>query len=878
MKTLSIFLITFLLLPTGTFADKQLSQSGLTKQAMLQRSEIISQVKYVLDIDLVSSEQKYNGAVSSSFMLSKVPESLRIDFSRGQVNKVLVNSKLTDDYIYNDHFILLPGKNLVKGKNDIRISFSHDYAKDARGFYRFKDPRDNLSYVYTHFEPYDANRLFPQFDQPDLKATFKLTVIAPANWTVISSVREQSVDRQLSAKTWYFPESKLYSTYLFNLIAGPFSVWESSYQGEKELIPLRLFSRQSLSDKVNHEEWFKITSQGFNFFEQYFDTAYPFAKYDQILVPDFEYGAMENVAAVTFNEMFVYKSTPTKNQREGRADTILHELAHMWFGNLVTMSWWNGLWLNESFATLMAAMALFEATEFTDSWQSFYDSYKNWAYWSDQLVTTHPIEVPVNNTTTAFTNFDGITYGKGASALKQLLFYLGDDFRDGLRHYFKMHAWSNTELEDFFSAMQAVSGKDLGEWNNVWIKKAGLNTLAVDFSCTAGVISKFYLIQTAPKEHAFLRPHRTKVALLSRKNNKGSLKVYKTTNAFYESKKTRVKEFIGIACPELVFANYDDQDYVKLLLDEQSLTTVKTAINDIDNTLLRTMVWKSLWDMVRDGNWPITQYLGLVLNNVATEKDYKIKSKLLRRISEDVVHYLIKDRRNRVKNSQQLYKIEEFLWENLILSKSGSDQQKDWYEAYRRSASSEKALTRLADLLDGNISLTDLEIDQKRRWDILKVLNEFGFPGAWKRVEIELKTDKSHYAKKAAIAAEVRQPDPDIKKKWMQKIMDFESELKFTYLKTAMKNIFPESQSDLQKVYVESYFETLTKLAEAKDNNFMSAFTRNLAPAFCTADSGMTISRFLDSHADLAKPILKNLRIENQENGRCVKIIQQITY
>ncbi len=879
MQYLRILIITLLLFPVQLFADATASpEHGLSKQAMLQRSAIMDEVKYTLDIDLVKSDLAYTGIVKIDFVLSKVPENLRIDFKAGEVEKITINDQYSSDYIYNKQYISLPGHYLKPGSNHLQIAFRHDYAKTAYGFYRFKDPLDDLSYVYTNFEPYDSNKLFPQFDQPDLKATFKLTVLAPEDWTVISNERERFVIDKKKSRLWVFPESSLFSTYLFHLSAGPFKVWESSYQNNNKIIPLRLFSRQSLAKNVDYEEWFSISKKGLEFYEDYFDFAYPFQKYDQIIVPDLYVEAMENVGAVTFSEYYVFQSAPTINQREQRANAIMHELSHMWFGDLVTMRWWNDLWLNESFATMIASLALHEVTEFKDSWQTFYSSEKNWGYWSDQLVTTHPIEVAVNDTAIAFTNFDGITYGKGAAVIKQLLYYLGDDFKAGIRLYFKEHAWSNTDLNDFFNAMQKVSGKDLDGWSDLWIKTAGVNTVTVDYDCKEAVIRKFNLIQKASQEHPFLRPHRSKLALLSSNNDDGVLRVYKVLDTSYAGHVNDINELSGVECPDLVFANFEDQDYVKLEFDAQSLTAVKSSINNIEDTLIRTMIWDALWNMVQDGNWSITEYMDLILKNLSSETNYKIQSELLYHLSTDVVYFLVMDNQDKTGNLQKLKTVEEFLWKNLLSSEPSSDKQSDWYETYSRSISTRTGVKRLEDLLDNKISIAGLQIDQNRRWEILQNLNRYAVPGAWHRVENELLRDNSDYAKKAAIAADVIRPDPVVKKKWMSQLLDFDSKMKFSYQHSALKNIFPREQSHLQEPYVDAYFSHLIKLGDLNDSEFIDNFTLHLMPAFCTEQSLRKISNFVEDHTDLPAAVAKSIRIQNQENARCIKIIQQMQH
>src|SRR6185312_5421090 len=377
-------------------------------------------------------------------------------------------------------FFALPKDALRAGENVVEVSFTHPYSVDGSGLYRFQDPEDERVYLYSNFEPYAAHRLFPCFDQPDLKATYALSVDAPAAWTVVSTSRERGIEASGRRRVWTFEKTPRLSTYVFSVHAGPYHVWTSTAGA----IPLRLFARESLARYVDADEWLDVTRRGLDFYGQYFDLPYPFRKYDQLIVPDFNEGAMENVGAVTFGERYVSRSTQTLDEREEAADTILHEMAHMWFGDLVTMKWWDGLWLNESFATYMAALSRARATRYTRAWQTFFGDMKEWAYREDQRETTHPIEAVVPDTGEAFANFDGITYGKGASVLKQLAFLLGEnEFRDGVRRYLKDHAYGNTEESDFFGAMTRASGQDLSAWRKDWLDAAGVNTVRADYAC-----------------------------------------------------------------------------------------------------------------------------------------------------------------------------------------------------------------------------------------------------------------------------------------------------------------------------------------------------------------------------------------------------------
>lgn len=844
---------------------------GLSKEAMLERSEVVSNVLYELSLDL-TQEQDYSGTSVIKFDL-KEPRDLRVDFAKGKIGKVLANGRPVK-VKYNGHFLLVPKENLVRGRNSLAISYGHDYSKNGEGFFRFVDPKDGRAYVYTDFEPYNANRFFPCFDQPNLKARYMLKVKAPANWTVITYDRETKTaalkGKERRNKVWSFPLSAPFSTYILNLTAGPYAVWESSFKGEDKNIPLRLFARQSLKKHVEHREWFDVTKQGLGFFEDYFDYPYPFNKLDQMIVPDFNWGGMENVGAITYSERFVHKSAPTIAQREGRANVIMHELAHQWFGNLVTMDWWNGLWLNESFATMMAHVALYEATEFKKAWRTFFDRTKNWAYWTDQLVTTHPIETPVEDTDTAFSNFDGITYGKGASALKQLRYYLGDDFKAGIRRYFKKHAYKNTQLEDFFVAMEKASNKDLDGWLELWLKKAGLNTLQADFECSEGKIAKFKLLQGAPEDHDHIRAHKTLVGLYRKEG--GKLRLYKTQEAVYDQRTNAVDSLVGEACPDLVYPNQDDYDYVKVLLDPASLQSAKETVVSADNPFVRSMIWSSLWDMVRDAKWPVDAYAELAFQALEKENDYNIKLQLLRPLYGAAKKY----RFHAGGYEDYADRLEETAYKSLVSARAGSDLQKDWFGRYVQSARSPRHLKVLWGALHGKNPFKGLEIDEDRKWAMIVALSEKAYPGAFKFAQEEAKKDNTERAKKSLISADAARPVKSVKTKWFNEVSDPESKLKLSRLNAAMRGMFPLEQQRFKKMFADDFYTVLPKLVEGRENHFLGTFARAMVPVFCSKQSGEVLRDYIDNHkSELPYPVVKSLRISLQENGRCVKIVQR---
>ncbi|MBI5803308.1 aminopeptidase N, partial [Candidatus Pacearchaeota archaeon] len=482
----------------------------LTREFAQKRKEQAENVKYDLFLKFEPKAESYSGVCKISFLLKKKMDEIVFD-SISNVAKVLVNGKQVK--FEKDDFSIKINEGLLEGKeNVVEVYYEANYDHSGSGMHHFTDPEDGNEYLYTHFEPYDSHKVFPCFDQPDLKATLNLRIEIPTGWIAVSNENPSDANGTIinnERKIVTFNETKKLSTYLFEIAAGNYDLFEDSYKNMK----MKIYFRKSMKKYVQYKEIFKITKQGLDFYEKFFDYKYPFAKYDQIFVPEFNFGAMEQPGAVTFSEHFIVRRSMTRTERAELATVITHEMAHMWFGDLVTMKWWDDLWLNESFADLMGYFTLVKATEFKDAWENFY-ARKSWAYVQDQYITTHPIVADAKDTDIAFSNFDGISYAKGASVLKQLMFYIGrENFRKGIVEYFKKYQWENTELKDFLECMEKSSGMNLKEWFKSWIETTGVNSITPEIFFNDGKISSFKIIQNPSKSNGILRQHKTKVGL-----------------------------------------------------------------------------------------------------------------------------------------------------------------------------------------------------------------------------------------------------------------------------------------------------------------------------------------------------------------------------
>ncbi len=866
-----ILFLSIVLSCTSTVKRHELASTQapeLSHQEAVFRKSKLSQIHYRLEFDFTKLSEQFVGSTEIDFKYNPKGEDLRVDFHGGEILSTKINNKKIK-LKYNGHFFLIPNDHLKEGKNVIQISYKKNFSKDGSGLYKFVDPVDKRVYLYSDLQPFDANKIFPMFDQPNLKASYEMRVTARHDWHVVTSVLEEKKVKTKENTTWIFPTSEKFSTYIWSLHAGPYYV----FTDKKAKYPSRVFVRQSLHQHVVIEDWFTFTRQGFEFFNQYFGYEYPYKKYDQLIVPDFNAGAMENVAAVTFTERLVSRGTKTEKERRRLANIILHEMAHMWFGNLVTMDWWDDLWLNESFATYLASLAMSRNTEFKDvTWRDFRGT-KRWALWEDQMVTTHPIEAKVPNTTQAFANFDGITYGKGASSLKQIHYALGDEgFQKGVEHYFKTYAHKNTKLKDFIRSLEKGSGQELKNWQEKWLQTTGVNTIAAQFTCVAGKINSFSITQSDDNKETIIRPHSFKIALVDK-----HYKVSKQVKITLNSKSKEVKELHGSDCPKVVYPNFEDMDYMMVKLDSTSLKNLEENIHRVSDVFLRQLLWESLWNMVYYDRYKPQRYAELIQTKfLPFEREPIIVRNVL-----DTVHgrwansislmfyFNTEDYRNREDIFKFKKELEQNLWKNLVTAKPGSELQKIYYSSYVKMAFSPEGLQKILKLYQGKVSLKGLEIDQDKSWGLLISLSRYQYEGVASLLEQELKKDNTSSGKKMYIAAKAIEPNFETKKKWIKEIQKEDSEYSLSELKAAIYNLFPKEQYKLRKGY-DSFFKDLKKINQTKDVLYGKLFAE-LAPLDCQQSSIADIGKFLKGNK-LSEPIEKKLKIIKQENERCLKV------
>ncbi|MGW3730535.1 aminopeptidase N, partial [Streptomyces sp. NPDC000851] len=665
--------------------------TNLTREEAQQRAKLLTVDSYEIDLDLSGAQEggTYRSVTTVRFDVAENGADSFIDLEAPTVHEVTLNGDPLDAAaVFKDSRIALPG--LLEGRNVLRVVADCAYTNTGEGLHRFVDPVDNQAYLYTQFEVPDARRVFASFEQPDLKATFQFTVRAPEGWTVISN----SPTPEPKDNVWAFEPTPRISTYITALIVGPYHSVHSVYEKNGQSVPLGIYCRPSLAEYLDSDAIFEVTRQGFAWFQEKFDYAYPFKKYDQLFVPEFNAGAMENAGAVTIRDQYVFRSKVTDAAYEMRAETILHELAHMWFGDLVTMEWWNDLWLNESFATYtsIACQAAAPESRWPHAWTTFANSMKTWAYRQDQLPSTHPIMAEIRDLDDVLVNFDGITYAKGASVLKQLVAYVGEDaFFRGVQAYFKRHEYGNTRLSDLLGALEETSGRDLKTWSKKWLETAGINILRPEIETDAdGVITSFAIRQEAPalpagaKGEPVLRPHRIAVGLYDLDEDSGKL-IRDDDGGRIEldidGELTAVPHLTGRRRPAVILLNDDDLSYAKVRLDEQSLAFVTEHLGDFSASLPRALCWASAWDMTRDAELATRDYLSLVLSGIAKESDIGVVQSLQRQVKLAIDLYAAPSAREAL-----LTRWTDATLAHLRAAEPGSDHQLAWARAFAATA------------------------------------------------------------------------------------------------------------------------------------------------------------------------------------------------
>ncbi|HVE76417.1 MAG TPA: aminopeptidase N, partial [Actinomycetota bacterium] len=712
------------------------TDSNLTAAEARQRALLIDNVSYRIVLDLTQGDSSFGSESSVRFNCKQPGESTFVDLLARSVRSASLNGEEIDPSTYDGLRIKLDD---LQETNELVVDAECAFTRAGVGLHWFKDPADDLVYIYSDLEPFEAHRAFACFDQPDLKATFDFEVEAPSGWVVVSNMKPSKRSAAEETGRWTFETTPRISTYITAICAGPYAEFKDAL-GDVEL---GLYCRQSMAKYLDPENIFEITRGGFDYFNEKFDFPYMTNKYDHVFCPEYNQGAMENLGCVTVTETYIFRSKVTGSTLERRAETILHELAHMWFGDLVTMRWWEDLWLNESFATYESIMSQMATTEFTEGWTTFANGWKTWAYREDQLPGTHPITTEMPDTDSVRVNFDGIAYAKGCSVLRQLVAWVGEDaFKEGLRDYFKTHQYGNAELADFLSALEKASGRELGSWAKEWLQTAGVNTITPRFAFEGDKISSFVLEQTAAPEHPTIRSHRIAIGLYD--DSGGKLKRTKLVEIDASGTETEVPELSGVPRPALVLPNDNDLTFAKIRLDPQSLSVIRDRVCEIDRPLSRAVCWAAAWDMTRDGEMKARDYITMVERNLGRESQITVIEWTWLKTYHTLAFF--------VDPAAQVSTIEgytRYAYDQATTVEPGSDFQLAWTKAFASTAITDEQLDLVQDLLDGTGPIPGCQVDSELRWHLIQALAASGRVDE-SRIAEELDTDATETGQRSA--------------------------------------------------------------------------------------------------------------------------------
>ncbi|MEZ0364340.1 aminopeptidase N [Mycobacterium sp. pUA109] len=803
---------------------------NLTRDQAVERAALVTVDNYRIALDLTAGESTFRSTTTVTFDALPGADTV-IDLAADTVRSATLNGRPLDVSGYEESTgLALTG---LAEHNVVQIDADHRYSNTGEGLHRFVDPVDDEVYLYSQFETADAKRMFACFDQPDLKATFDISVTAPAHWQVVSNGATLSAEDGVHT----FATTPKMSTYLVALIAGPYARWDDVYADEHGEIALGLFCRASLAQHMDAERLFTETKQGFGFYHKHFGTPYVFGKYDQLFVPEFNAGAMENAGAVTFLEDYVFRSKVTRASYERRAETVLHEMAHMWFGDLVTMRWWDDLWLNESFATFASVLCQSEATEYTTAWTTFANAEKSWAYRQDQLPSTHPIAADIPDLAAVEVNFDGITYAKGASVLKQLVAYVGlEHFLAGLRDYFAAHAFDNATFDDLLAALEQASGRDLSHWGQQWLKTTGLNTLRADFDTSDGRFTRFAIAQSGAAPGAGeTRVHRLAVGIYDDDGSGRLVRVHRE-ELDVDGPSTEVPALVGVSRGKLILVNDDDLTYCALRLDPASLATALERIADIAEPLPRTLVWSAAWEMTREAELRARDFVALVSAGVPAETEVGVAQRLLLQAQTALSSYAEPG----WAATQGWPAFADRLLELARGAQAGSDHQLAFVNALCTSVLSAPHTTVLAALLDAGPAdqgLAGLTVDTDLRWRIVTALARSGAVDA-EFIDAEAQRDPTAAGRRNAAQAAAARPQAAVKQAAWQQVIEDDTLPNITG-RSIIAGIVQPGQGALLQPFTARYFSAIGGVWQRRSSEVAQTVVVGLYPGWDISDDGI---------------------------------------
>lgn len=861
--------------------------ANLTRQEAADRKAVIGQTHYQVHLDLTGNipshastdkgDQNNFLSVSTVTFDAQPGSSTYLDLIANKVVSVTINDNQVDPaQVYSDSRVQLDN---LQEHNTVTVEALCQYSHTGEGLHRSLDPSDGNIYLYSQFEVPDARRVYAVFDQPDIKAVFDFSLSAPKDWVVISNQptaeqpQVQADDEEV--RIWKFKPTPVMSSYLTAFCAGPYAQWTSSHTlASGRQVPLGIYTRQALKDAASADVdyLFDITAKGMDFYNQTWGVEYPYEKYDQVFVPEYNAGAMENIGCVTIRDSYIYESKTTDANKERRVVTVLHELAHMWFGDLVTMKWWNDLWLNESFAEFTSTLATAEVTEWKDAWATFCSGEKSWGQAEDEKPTTHPIVAPINDLNDTYVNFDGITYAKGASVLKQLVAYVGRErFFQGIHNYLEKNKYGNATLDDLLSELEATSGRDMKTWSSLWLEQSGINTIAADVQeGEDGTISNLVLKQTAPAEHPVMRPHRLAVGFYSSDEN-GKVVRTDSFELDVDGENTVVEEARGKARPDFILINDNDLTYTKIRLDSKSLAFALENLDHFVDPLARAITWLSLWDMTRSAELPAESFIETSLKALATEEESTTFRYALGQVQTSANLYVAPSRRQTVINH-----ISDTLWHLAQSAAPGSDEQYQLLTAYLHYGVGSEYARRTAGLLDGSVVLPGLDMDNNLRWVVTIDRARAGVIGN-AEIDAELAKRETTENREFSYMAKASIPTTDAKQ-WAFDQALHNTNLTNSQIEAVANGFSSNNRPELFAGYVARFFDMIDWIWKNKTFHMSETLLGSLSgyglyPVYAkAADLVEAGQAWLDSHPDADKALRHLIQANVDSSQRTLRV------
>jgi aminopeptidase N len=786
---------------------------SLTRDQAVRRAELLDVHAYRIDLDLSGAVDAggFGSTTTIGFACREPGAGTFVELKPGQLHEATLNGHPVDLAALVDNQLPLTG---LAAENELVVRATMSYSNTGEGLHRFLDPEDGAVYLYAQTFLDDAQLVFACFDQPDLKAAVTLTVSAPPGWEVAGNGRE----REVSPGRWEFEPTMPIATYLVSLIAGPYHVRRDEHDG----IPLALYCRRGLASHLDKDadEIFGLTRVFFDRYHELFGVRYPFGKYDQAFVPEFNAGAMENAGLVTLRDEYVFRSAVADDEREQRANTMAHEMAHMWFGDLVTMRWWDDLWLNESFAEYLGHRVTAEVTRFTSAWTGFIVGRKGWGYAADQRPSTHPVApASLDDAGLALLNFDGISYAKGASLLRQLAVWLGDDaFLSGLRDHIATHAFGNASLADLLDALSRSSGRDLDAWADAWLRQAQVNTLHPEVAVDeAGRYIAVEVVQTAPASHPTLRPHRIGVGVYSGGSRRRSLMV--DLDPAVDAGRTPVPELRGEAAGDVLLLNDGDLSYAKVRFDPASRSNLAAVLPALTDPLARAVIWASVSDAVRDADTAVSEFVDLLTAGLPSESEITVLKDLIRLavVRPSDARFPVTGMVARFSAPDRLAAAEAAVaaacWSAMASAAGGSGAQLVAARGFA-TAAGPADLAVLRGWLAGHAVPGGLEVDAEVRWSVLSRLCALDAAGP-AEIDAELARDSTAAGAEQAARCRALCPDAEAKATAWHTIM-FDDRLSNRLVAATGDGFWHPNQAELTRPYVARYFEEIGELARRR--------------------------------------------------------------